>query len=71
MNLINDYVHIINTKSVEFSNDKLEKCINETVADLVLSTIMEYYKSQWPVDKTKIPNLDELRYFWSHRNDIT
>jgi len=32
---------------------------------------MDYYKSQWPVDKTKIPNFDELRYFWSHRNDIT
>lgn len=27
--------------------------------------------SGWPADKTKLPNLDELRYYWSKRNDIT
>jgi len=57
---INDYVHIINTKSVEFRYNKLAEFKNETMADPVLSKIMEYYKSQWPVNKTKIPNLDEL-----------
>lgn len=29
---------------------------------------MNYYKSDWPSDKTKLPNLDEFCYFW---NDIT
>lgn len=42
---INDYVHIINIKSVEFSNDKLEEFQIETLSDPVLNKIMEYYKS--------------------------
>jgi len=58
---INDYVHVINTKNVEFSNDKLEEFKNETMSDPVLGIVMEYYMSDWPVDKTKLPNLDELK----------
>jgi len=60
---INDYVHVINTKNVEFSNDKLEEFKNKNKSDPVLGNVMEYYMSNWPVDKTKLPNLDELRYF--------
>jgi len=41
------------------------------MSDPVLGKVMDYYTSDWPLDKTKLPNLDELRYFWNKRNDIT
>ena len=31
---INDYVHVINTKYVKFSNDKLEEFKNETMSSV-------------------------------------
>lgn len=68
---INDYVHIINTKKVEFSDEKFKEFQTETFTNPVLSKILGYYKSNWPTDKTKLPNIDELRYFWNNRNDIT
>lgn len=68
---VNDYVHIINTKKVEFSDEKLKEFQLETLSDPILSKILDYYNSNWPSDKSKLPNLDELRYFWNSRNDIT
>eukprot|EP00102_Acyrthosiphon_pisum_P018369 XP_008190098.1 PREDICTED: uncharacterized protein K02A2.6-like [Acyrthosiphon pisum] len=68
---INDYVHMINTKNIKFSNDKLIEFINETKSDPVLGKVLDYYMYNWPLDKTKLPNLDELRYLWNKRNDIT
>lgn len=56
-------MHVINTKNVVFSN--------ATMSEAVLSKVIEYYISDWPVDITKLPILDELRYFWNNRNDTT
>lgn len=39
--------------------------------DPKLGKIMEYYISNQPLDKTKLPNLDEIRYLWNNRNYIT
>lgn len=41
---INDYVHIINIKKVEFSVEKFKEFQTETVRDPILSKILEYYK---------------------------
>ncbi|KAL1447558.1 hypothetical protein WDU94_003669 [Cyamophila willieti] len=63
-----EIVHVV-SDCIYFSKDRLDRLKNETLNDSVLSRIMHYYNSGWPVNSQNFDN--EMVHFFKMRKDIT